>query len=246
MARYFLEIAYDGANFHGWQIQKNAITVQEELQTVMSVLLGGNVETLGCGRTDTGVHAKQFYVHFDYENEIDKDEFIYKLNRMLPSSIAVFNLLKVHHDAHARFDAVSRTYNYFYHYKKDPFNDKYSVFIFPELDMNRMNEAASLLLKYDDFTSFSKLHSDNKTNLCKVIEAIWKRENHQLIFTITADRFLRNMVRAIVGTLILVGKHKITIDDFKNIIESKDRGEAGESVPAHGLFLAKVNYPFIK
>lgn len=245
MARYFLEIAYDGTSFHGWQIQNNAVTVQEEIQKAIAVLLGENIEVLGCGRTDTGVHAKQFFLHFDYEKEINNTEFVYKLNRILPSTIAVYEIQKVHEDAHARFDATARTYYYYYHYKKDPFLEKFSAYIYPELNMEKMNEAAKHLLKYDDFTSFSKLHSDNKTNLCKISEAFWTKENHQLIFTITADRFLRNMVRAIVGTMVLVGKEKISVDDFCKIIEAKNRGEAGESVPAHGLFLAKVKYPFL-
>lgn len=246
MSRYFLEIAYDGTSFHGWQIQINAHTVQAEIHLALKTLLGSEIETLGCGRTDTGVHAKQFYLHFDYDNEINFEEFIYKLNRILPSSIAVYNCFKVHDDAHARFDATSRTYHYFYHTQKDPFLENQSTFLNYNLNVDLMNEAAKLLLKYEDFTSFSKLHGDNKTNFCKVSEAFWEKKNHQLIFTITADRFLRNMVRAIVGTSILVGKGKISINDFQKIIETKDRGEAGESVPATGLYLVKVNYPYIK
>ncbi len=245
MKRYFLEIAYDGTDFHAWQVQINAHTVQQEIHQALYPLIGKETETLGCGRTDTGVHAKQFYLHLDLENDFVIDELVYKLNRILPFSIAVFRIIPVTEDAHARYDATSRTYQYFIHSQKDPFLNGRSYFVFSQLDLDKMNHAATMMMKFTDFTSFSKLHTENKTNDCKITEAIWIRDNHQLVFTITADRFLRNMVRAIVGTLLQVGKGKISPEQFCEIIERKNRGEAGESVPACGLYLQKVLYPYI-
>lgn len=246
MSRYFLEIAYDGTDFHGWQIQLNAHTVQEEIDKALSLLLPGNViETLGCGRTDTGVHARQFYLHLDILDSTDTSELVYKLNRILPSSISVYRLIKVHSEAHARFDAVSRTYKYYLHTEKDPFLQNRSVFLFAGVNVDYMNTAGEHMKKFIDFTSFSKVNTDTKTNDCRVTEAYWEIKGHQLIFTITADRFLRNMVRATVGTMLQVGKGKISTEQFCEIIEKKDRGEAGESVPACGLYLQKVVYPYL-
>lgn len=246
MSRFFLEIAYDGTDFHGWQIQLNAHTVQEEIHKALTPLLPGNtIETIGCGRTDTGVHARQFYLHLDIDDSTDTTELVYKLNRILPPSISVYRLVKVHADAHARFDAVSRTYKYYFHTQKDPFLQDKSTFLFAQVDMECMNIAGELMKKFIDFTSFSKVNTDTKTNDCKVTEAYWETKGHQLIFTITADRFLRNMVRATVGTMLQVGKGKISTEQFCEIIEKKDRGEAGESVPACGLYLQKVVYPYI-
>lgn len=246
MKRWFLEIAYDGTDFHGWQVQPNANSVQAEIHKALYLLLPGHtIDTVGCGRTDTGVHARQFFLHLDIHEEYNHSELVYKMNRILPSSIAVLNLYNVPVNAHARFDATLRTYKYFIHTRKDPFLQNKSVYVFPKLDFDKMNLAGTLLKNYSDFTSFSKLHTDTKTNDCKITEAYWEQKEHQWIFTITADRFLRNMVRAIVGTLLEAGKGKISIEDFCKIIESKNRTEAGESVPACGLYLQKIKYPYI-
>ncbi|MBI9052895.1 MAG: tRNA pseudouridine(38-40) synthase TruA [Bacteroidales bacterium] len=245
MYRYFIQLSYKGTNYHGWQIQPNAISVQEVLVKAFSTILREDIEISGAGRTDTGVHAINYIAHFNstYQNiHLDK-KFVFKLNSYLPKDIAIHNIKYVKNDAHARFDAMSRTYNYYIHQEKDPFLLESSTFIPQTLDIEKMNKAANLLLDYTDFTSFSKLHTDVKTNNCKILEAYWEQENHKLIFTIKADRFLRNMVRAIVGTLLEIGRHKITIDDFTKIIESKDRSNAGVSVPSQGLFLSSIEYP---
>jgi tRNA pseudouridine38-40 synthase len=245
MYRYFILLSYKGTNYHGWQIQPNAISVQEVLVKAFSTILREDIEITGAGRTDTGVHAINYIAHFNstYQNiHLDK-KFVFKLNSYLPKDIAIHNIKYVKNDAHARFDAMSRTYNYYIHQEKDPFLLESSSFIPQTLDIEKMNKAANLLLDYTDFTSFSKLHTDVKTNNCKILEAYWKQENHKIVFTVKADRFLRNMVRAIVGTLLEVGRHKITIGDFIKIIESKDRSNAGVSVPSQGLFLSSIEYP---
>lgn len=246
MKRYFLEIAYNGSDFHGWQMQKQGIrTVQSTINDAFDKLFRTPIETTGCGRTDTGVHAKQFYIHFDAEKLPER--FIYKLNGVLPKSIVAYSVKEVHEEAHTRFDAEARTYQYFVHQQKDPFNASLSYFVPKQLDLEAMNEAAKLLLGEQDFTSFSKLHSNTFTNICNVTHAEWKRlSDHRLVFEITANRFLRNMVRAIVGTLIMVGEGKITVKDFQEIINKKDRGEAGKSVDGHALFLVGVEYPYLK
>lgn len=243
--RYFIQLNYKGTNFHGWQIQPNAISVQEVLNKAFSTILREEIEVTGAGRTDTGVHAINYVAHFDSEKDnLDKDgKFIFKLNSILPKDVAIESVRKVKNEAHARFDATNRTYHYFIHQSKDPFSLETSTFIPYELDINKMNKAAKLLLNYVDFTSFSKLHTDVKTNNCNVKEAIWTRDKNKLKFTITADRFLRNMVRAIVGTLLEIGKGKITINEFQEIVESKDRSNAGTSAPAQGLFLTQIDYP---
>jgi len=245
MYRYFIQLSYKGTNYHGWQIQPNAISVQEVLVKAFSTILREEIEITGAGRTDTGVHAINFNAHFDssIENLHSDDKFIFKLNSFLPKDIAVHKIISVTNEAHARFDATNRTYNYFIHQKKDPFLLESSSFVPQDLDLEAMNKASNLLFSFTDFTSFSKLHTDVKTNNCKITEAFWRQENHKLIFTISADRFLRNMVRAIVGTLLEVGKHKLTISDFTQIIESKNRSKAGVSVPAQGLFLSSIDYP---
>lgn len=243
--RYFIRLSYQGTNYHGWQIQPNAISVQEVLCKAFSTILRENIEITGAGRTDTGVHATNFIAHIDsIKDNLHKDsKIIFKLNSILPKDIAIHSIKKVKNNAHARFDATSRTYHYFIHQAKDPFILETSTYIPFQLDIDKMNAAAELLFDYTDFTSFSKLHTDVKTNNCKVTKAIWTISDKKLHFTITADRFLRNMVRAIVGTLIEIGKGKITINDFKNIIESKNRSNAGTSVPAQGLFLVQIDYP---
>lgn len=245
--RYFIKLSFNGKNYHGWQVQENAHAVQAELDQALSVLLKEQINTTGCGRTDTGVHAKVFYVHFDTVASLEKKEdFIHHLNCMLPHDIAIHDLIQVADDAHARFDAVSRTYEYFLYHEKDPFL-KESAYFFPyQSDLEKMNHACSILKEYDDFSCFSKTRTQVKTNICKIKDANWRKENSQTIFRISADRFLRNMVRAIVGTMLEIGEHKITEQDFRNIIEGKSRSEAGFSVPAQGLYLVDVKYTFLK
>ncbi len=248
MARYFLRLAYDGTNYHGWQVQENAHTVQAELENKLGVMLGHKVQVTGCGRTDTGVHAREFYAHFETTQLPFKPiDFVFKLNRFLPSDIALFDLFEVEPDAHARFSAVSRTYKYYINRIKNPFVLNYSYYLSHELDTDAMNRAATFLMTYADFTSFSKLHTQTATNLCSISEAFWAEdESKNLVFTITADRFLRNMVRAVVGTLLEVGRGRLLPEEVKTIIEAKDRSKAGFSVPAKGLFLERIEYPFIK
>jgi len=257
MQRYFIRLSYDGTNYHGWQSQNNAITIQSEVEKAMSTLLAKQIEVTGAGRTDTGVHAREFYAHFDVDNSFDNDELhdlIYRLNAILPSDIAVSGILPVSKNAHARFSAISRTYKYYISRNKDPFAKDYSWCVYGNLNIKAMNNAAKILFESStcvtDFTSFSKLHSNTDNNNCKIFKAGWKEENlpagkagNMLVFTITADRFLRNMVRAIAGTLLDIGRGKITTDDFRKIIESKNRCDAGYSVPAKGLFLDKIEYP---
>lgn len=248
MPRFFIQFTYNGTAYHGWQVQENANTVQAELNKALATYLREPIETLGAGRTDTGVHAKRYVAHFDCANDSLDDnisQHIYKLNCLLPQDISVYGLRKMHSDAHARFDATSRTYKYYICQTKNPFLNELAYTLLTPLDVEAMNKAALLLYEYSDFTSFSKLHTDVKTNNCKVTYAEWrKEEDGTLVFTITADRFLRNMVRAIVGSLLEVGKGKVSIDGFRQIIEIMDRGKAGVSVPAKGLFLTDINYPY--
>ena len=243
MSRYFIEIQYDGTNYHGWQIQQNANTVQAELNKALSILLQTEIMVTGAGRTDTGVHAKQFFIHFDFHNEIDKDKLIFKLNQFLPHDISCVTIFKVADDAHVRFNATERVYEYWITPVKNPFLINKAYFFPFNLDVDLMNEAANELLNFTDFSCFSKSNTDTLTNDCKINFAHLKIEKDCLVFTISANRFLRNMVRAIVGTLLDIGEQKITINDLKKIIDSKNRSEAGTSVPAHGLYLTKVKYP---
>lgn len=243
--RYFLEFAYNGANYHGWQNQPNAISVQEVLEKALSILLRSEISITGAGRTDAGVHAKQMFAHFDVEEELNEN-LVYKLNSYLPQSIAIAGLHLVKDDAHARFDAVSRTYEYWIVPKKDPFLEDYAYCIKYPLDIALMNKAAKVLFEYSDFQCFSKSNTDVKTYICDLMLAEWKWQGEKLVFTIKADRFLRNMVRAVVGTLLAVGTGKITIDDVRTIVESKDRSNAGVSVPAKALYLTEVDYTYIK
>lgn len=245
--RFFIQLSYNGTNYHGWQIQPNATSVQETLTKALSVVLNKkDIEIMGAGRTDSGVHASQMFAHFDFENEIDSQTILHKLNSFLPKDIAVSNIILVDENAHARFDATQRTYEYKINSSKNVFLDELSWYYNKELNVNAMNESAELLLKFIDFQCFSKVHTDVNTFNCNITEAFWKTENDQLIFTISADRFLRNMVRSIVGTLVYVGLGKISKADFQTIIESKDRKKAGFSVPAHGLYLTKIKYDYIK
>lgn len=242
--RYFIQLSYDGTNYHGWQIQQNAHSVQEEVEKALAVIAREKIEVVGAGRTDTGVHAAFYIAHFDSIQEGLADEnMIFKLNCLLPSDIAVQKIYPVSADAHARFDATYREYKYYLSRNKNPFTHAYAEKERRELNMEMMNEAARLLLEVEDFTSFSKLGSDVKTNNCKVTKAFWEERGNQLVFTIRADRFLRNMVRAIVGTLLEVGLEKMTIADFKTVIDKKDRSSAGASVAAKGLFLVDIGYP---
>lgn len=245
MQRYFIYMAYDGTNYHGWQIQPNGISVQECLMKALSTLLRYEVDVTGAGRTDAGVHARLMVAHFDSESALDESFMVEKLNRLLPPDIVVFSLRAVHPDAHARFDATSRKYQYYVTTSKQPFQRQYRCRLFHKPDFERMNEAAKTLFDYTDFTSFSKLHTDVKTNNCRIMHAEWTQEDEETwVFTIQADRFLRNMVRAVVGTLLEVGKGKMSIDDFRRVIEQKDRCQAGTSVPGNALFLVDVTYPY--
>lgn len=243
--RYFICFSYKGTAYHGWQIQHNAHTVQAEVNRALSLLLGHEVETLGCGRTDTGVHARRYVAHFDSPKIIsDTAAAVAKLNKILPPDISVYDLYKVNPEANARFDAISRTYKYFVSTAKNPFLQEFSLYVHFLLNVDAMNAAAALLLQQTDFTSFAKLHGNTKTNDCIVYEAYWSvnKENNTLVFTIRANRFLRNMVRAIVGTLLDVGRSKLSVEDFQHIMEKKDRCESSTSAPAQGLFLWDVEY----
>ena len=242
--RYFIRFSYNGTRYHGWQHQPNAISVQETLTKAMSIVLNSTVELMGAGRTDTGVHAKTMYAHFDLDKPFDPQSIAHKLNSFLPNDIAVFEIILVQDSAHARFDAKKRTYEYHMHTFKNVFQTELSWYNPQQLDVDLMNQAATILLQHTDFECFSKVHTDVNTFDCKITIANWTREHNNLIFTISADRFLRNMVRAIVGTLINVGMHKITLADFEAIIKSKNRSEAGFSAPAHGLYLTEIVYSY--
>ncbi|KFF18514.1 tRNA pseudouridine(38-40) synthase TruA [Flavobacterium hydatis] len=243
--RYFIQFAYNGTHYHGWQYQPNASSVQETLNKALSVLLNTPINLMGAGRTDTGVHAKEMFAHFDYDSPIAVPNLIHKLNSYLPKDIAIYDIILVQDEAHCRFDATKRTYEYHINTVKDPFLQELSWYFHQYLDVALMNEAAKILLNHTNFQCFSKVNTDVNTFDCSIFEAYWKTEDNKLIFTISANRFLRNMVRSIVGTLINIGLHKITLDDFENIIASKNRDKAGFSVPAHGLYLTKVVYDYI-
>ena len=243
MKRYFIHLAYNGANYCGWQIQPHSPSVQQTLEHCLGLKLGQPVSLTGCGRTDTGVHARNYYAHFDLDNPIaDVEDLAYRLNVFLPPDIVVYRIWEVAPEAHARFDAKSRTYHYYLSRQKNPFHQADAYYLYGDLDVHLMQQAADLLLDYSDFTSFSKLHTQVKTNRCKVMEARWFEQDGLLVFHIKADRFLRNMVRAIMGTLLEVGKGRMSLDQFRAVVEQKDRCSAGESVPAHALFLEAVEY----
>jgi tRNA pseudouridine38-40 synthase len=240
--RYFIELSYNGKNYHGWQIQPDAISVQEKLNDAISTIFQEKIQVVGAGRTDSGVHASQMFAHFDIEKEL-KGNVVFKLNSILPNDIAVLQVFIVDAEKHARFDATSRSYEYKICLGRNPFLLDFSWQIHSQRpDVNLMNEAAKLLLEFTDFQTFSKVKTDVYTFNCDVTEAFWELNDNELTFHISANRFLRNMVRAIVGTLVDVGSGKITIDDFRNIIESKNRSNAGLSVPAKGLFLTQIKY----
>lgn len=246
--RYFVELSYNGTDFHGWQIQPNGITVQECLDKALSTYFRQEVVSLGCGRTDTGVHATQFYAHFDLVgiNSKQIENSVKGINALLPYSIAIHRVFEVANDAHARFDATTRAYKYYLHFHKDPFRLDRSWLYKGELDIERMNEAAQILLQHKDFSCFSKSNTQTFTNNCKISYAKFEQQTDGLVFTIKADRFLRNMVRAIMGTLIMVGRRDIAVEEVAQIIESKNRSKAGQSVPACGLYLVAVEYPYVK
>ena len=253
--RYFITFSYDGTNYHGWQIQPNGVSVQEKLQGALSTLLRKEIVVTGAGRTDAGVHARMMVAHFEtfldepsgkaernIKHETLKD-FVYKLNRLLPQDIAVQKVEPVSDDMHARFSATSRTYHYYIHTKKDPFLRAYSCELHYLLDFEKMNEAGRILTTYEDFGAFCKAHSDVKTTLCKVTRAEWIQTGETTwYFEITANRFLRNMVRAVVGTMIDVGRGKLSLEDFRKVIEGKQRSDAGESMPGNALFLEDIKY----
>ncbi len=248
--RYFLELSYNGSNYCGWQRQPGAATVQQTLEEVLSLFLGENIEVTGAGRTDTGVHAAYYVAHFDADMKLpDGRDAVYHLNSMLPGDIALRSLTPVADDAHARFDALEREYTYYILPCKDPFRRDTAWQYFVPLDLGAMNRAAEHLLHCDDFTSFAKLNSNNKTNICRVMSARWRRDegvDGEQVFTIRADRFLRNMVRAIVGTLVDVGRGKITTERFRQIVEARDLSLSSGGAPAHGLFLTDIKYPNLK
>ena len=240
--RYFLELSYNGKAYHGWQNQPNAISVQEVIEKALSTLLRETIAIVGAGRTDAGVHAKQMFAHFDTEQDFEEN-FKFKLNSFLPKDIAIHNINKVTPEAHARFDALNRTYLYRVSLEKDAFNYDYAYNFKGDLNLYKMNEASKILFNYIDFECFSKTNTDVNTFDCKIIHAEWTQHENELHFVIKADRFLRNMVRAIVGTLINIGIGKIEVEDLHDIIKSKNRSEAGFSVPAHALYLTKIEYP---
>jgi tRNA pseudouridine38-40 synthase len=248
--RFFIEIAYKGTEYHGWQTQPNALAVQAVLDEKLSTVFRQKVETLGCGRTDAGVHSTQFFAHFDLIDVIEADflqpQNIKSINAVLPLDIVAKQIIKVHPTAHARFDATLRAYEYHIHFQKDPFKTDTSWLVKEDnLNVKAMNQAAAIIATFDDFASFCKANADNNTNICKIFRCEWTLIEGGIIFHIAADRFLRNMVRAIVGTLVDVGRGKLNLDDLRTIIESKNRSNAGASVPACGLYLTKVNYNYI-
>ena len=242
--RYFVTLSYDGTRYHGWQIQPNGDSVQERLQDALSTLLRVSVHVTGAGRTDTGVHARMMVAHFDWEGDpLDGPQLAYKLNRLLPYDIAVSKVEPVSDDMHARFSAISRMYRYYVHTVKNPFLRAYSCEIHYPLDFTKMNEAARLLMTYEDFGAFCKSGADVKTTLCNVTNALWVQTSATTwYFEIRANRFLRNMVRAVVGTLIEVGRGRLSLEDFKKVIEGKQRSDAGESMPGNALFLEDIKY----
>ncbi len=241
--RYFLDITYDGKPFHGWQRQKNAISVQEEIEKVFSTILQTGIEITGSGRTDTGVHALQQVAHLDTSQELDHYTMLHKANAMLPHSISVNSLQKVKDGTHARFDATSREYQYFIHQKKQPFKHGRSYYFKADLNISQINEACHLLMESQDFESFSKVKTEVNNFLCNLDMAIWSKEEAGYVFTIRANRFLRGMVRAIVGTLIELGLGKLSLEEFAFILDKKDREAAGYAVPPEGLYLTTVKYP---
>jgi tRNA pseudouridine38-40 synthase len=245
MNRYFIELSFRGTRYHGWQNQPNAASVQAEVEAALAILAREKIKTTGAGRTDTGVHARYFVAHFDGTAALfsERDTFVYNMNALLPADIAILDIYPVTPGAHARYSALSRTYEYTISLRKDPFDEGLSWYHAASYDLSAMNEVAGLLSTFTDFTSFSKLHTQVKTNICYVEEAAWKMTGHKVIFTVRANRFLRNMVRALVGTMVDVGRGKISREDFIAIFEGRNRNLAGFSAPAEGLSLVAIQYP---
>lgn len=241
--RYFIQLAYDGSAYSGWQIQQNAISVQETLQKALSTLCKEEVLLVGSGRTDTGVHATRQIAHFDIDSVLSAEDLVHKLNSFLPSDLAVHDIYPVKEEAHARFSAISRSYEYHIHQEKNPFLRERSYFFNPKLNLELMNKAAAVLMEYDDFESFSRVKTEVYTFQCKITRAAWEKKANQLIFHVTANRFLRGMVRALVGTLLEIGQERMSIQQLREIIESKDRRKAGRAVPPQGLYLTTISYP---
>jgi len=245
MSRYFIQMAYDGSDYCGWQIQPNEKTIQQFLELALSTLLKTEIPVTGAGRTDTGVHASYFIAHFDLNDpsaDPSSDQFIFKLNRFLPKDIVIYKIFAVPDDKHARFSAIYRTYHYHISSIKPIYNQNFSHYVFGELDMEAISNCCDVILETTDFTSFAKLHTDVKTNNCRVTHAQWKKVDQGYMFEITADRFLRNMVRSLTGTLLDVGRGKLDLEEFKNIVKARDRGKASSSAPAKGLFLVDIGY----
>lgn len=244
--RYFVELAYDGTNYHGWQRQPNGSSVQQTLEESFSLILRENILLTGAGRTDSGVHASQYFAHFDTDHPVAlemADKLVFKLNSLLPPDIAIKKIFPVAPGLHARFSAVSRTYKYYITRVKNPFRVPYTCYLYGSFDVDLMNKGSRMMMECEDFTSFSKVDTDTRTNICKVTRATWEWEGDELVFTITANRFLRNMVRAIVGTMIILGRNKMDLTDLERIISAKNRSDAGDSVAASGLHLEKIDYP---
>ena len=240
--RYFIDFSYDGSSYHGFQKQLNAITVQEIMENTISKILRDEINIISAGRTDTGVHAKKMFAHFDVKSKIEEENFCHLINRLLPNDIAIKAIHKVKSDSHSRFDAISRTYNYFITNTKNPFNNGYSYYLSEKLDYSKMNKASKKFFKYENFKCFSKSNTDVKTYNCEISNAEWVKSGDDYKFIISSNRFLRNMVRAIVGTLIEIGKGELQIKDLDEIIQSRDRRNAGYSVPPQGLFLTEIKY----
>ncbi|MBD8489860.1 tRNA pseudouridine(38-40) synthase TruA [Echinicola sp. CAU 1574] len=243
LKRYFLEVAYMGTHYHGWQIQPNAVTVQEKINDALKTILRKEIETMGSGRTDTGVHGKQQFLHFDFEEGLERKTFLKKLNAVLPKDISVYDLREVRQEAHARFDAAWRSYEYYISLRKNPFEQELSWHCYYQLDLEKMNKAAQLLLNHRDFECFSKVKTEVNHFECEIKTAFWEQKDQHLIFHITANRFLRGMVRAIVGTMVEVGMGKLDVKGFQDILNSKNRGKAGAAAPSQGLYLSEVTYP---
>ena len=242
--RYFVKLMYDGTAYHGWQLQTNAVSVQELLQKSFSLILRQTIELYGCGRTDTGVHAREYYAHFEVEEKISSlENILYKMNSLLPHDIVILNIQEVANDVHARFSAIRRTYKYYISQKRDPFAFNFEYFFSQQLDLDLMNTACGVMMSYKDFSCFSKSNTQVNNYICDISEAVWTLEGGKLVFTISANRFLRNMVRAIVGTMLEIGLGKINLNEFRQIISHGNRSDAGASVPAKGLFLVRVTYP---
>lgn len=243
MHRYFIHLAFKGTNYHGWQVQPNCTTLQGEIEEKLGIYFKEKIAIMGAGRTDTGVHANNFYAHFDISKKIDTELAIYRMNRFFPADIAIKNIFPVKENAHARFSAISRTYKYYISKRKDPFNAEFALTLYDNVDFAILQKAAEIIMQYNDFESFSKVHTDVSNFKCSIYKSYWQQKEHLLIYTIKANRFLRNMVRAVVGTLLEVGSGNIDLNKFRKIIESKSREKAGKSVKGKGLFLHDIDYP---